>query len=132
MSIFLKAVLAWVVIALAETLQGILRVRFLNRRLGDRRARQVGVFSGSVIILVIGWFMVPWIGPVSDRQALGVGALWVMLMLAFDLGLGRFYFGVSWQRLTADFDVRKGGFLGLGMLVLFLTPWLVATMRGLL
>ncbi len=127
-----RAVIAWVVIALAETLHGIPRVRFLNRRLGDRRARQISVFTGSVIVLLIGWFMVPWIGPGSLQQSLAVGALWVMLMLAFDLGLGRLYFRMSWQRLAADFDVRKGGLLGLGMAVLFLTPMVIAKIRGLL
>ncbi len=129
---FLKAAIVWVVIALAETLHGIMRVRFLNRRVGDRRARQVSVLSGSAIILVIGWFMVPWIGLGSVRQSLAVGAMWVILMLAFDFGLGRLYFRLSWQRLTADFDLRKGGFLGLGMTVLFLTPLIIGKIRGLL
>ena len=129
---FLRAVIAWGVIALAEALHGILRVQFLNRRLGDRRARQVGVLTGSVIILLIGWFMVPWVGVGSLGQSLAVGALWTMLMLAFDLGLGRFYMRFSWKRLAADFDVRKGGLLGLGMTVLLLTPLIIAKIRRLL
>lgn len=112
---FLRAAIVWGVIALAETLHGILRVWFLNRRLGDRRARQVGVLTGSVIILLIGWFMVPWIGPGSLGQSLAVGAFWFILMLAFDLGLGRLYSRFSWQRLAAEFDVRKGGFLGISI-----------------
>lgn len=127
----MKAAIAWVVLALAETVHGMLRVRFLNRRLGDRRARQVSVFTGSVIILGIGWFLVPWVGPASLGQALAVGALWVGLMLAFDLGLGRFAFRLPWTRLAADFDLRKGGFLGLGMLVLLWTPGIVGQVRGL-
>jgi hypothetical protein len=32
----------------------------------------------------------------------------------------------SWERLLADFDLRKGGFLGFGMLVLFLAPLIIA------
>jgi hypothetical protein len=39
----LKAFPAWMLIAAADVLQGILRVRFLNRRAGDHRARQIGV-----------------------------------------------------------------------------------------
>lgn len=129
---FLKATIVWIVIAVAETLHGILRVRLLNRRLGDRRARQVAVASGSGIILLLGWLMVPWIGIGSVRQAVAAGALWMVLMLAFDLGLGRFYFRFPWRRLAADFDIRKGGFLGLGMMVLFFTPLIIAKIRGLL
>jgi hypothetical protein len=127
----LKAAIVWTGIALAETVHGILRVRLLNPRIGDRLARRVSVLSGSMIIAAIGWFAVPWIGVASVPQSLAVGGLWVTLMLGFDLGLGRLYFGLPWSRLMADFDVRKGGMLGLGMLFLFLTPWLVTQLRGL-
>jgi hypothetical protein len=127
-----KAAIVCVVIALVETLHGILRVRFLNSRLGDHRARQISVFTGSAMILLIGWFTIPWIGPSSLWESLAVGALWLILMLTFDLGLGRLYFGFSWRRLAMDFDVRQGGFLGFGMTVLFLTPLIIATIRGLL
>jgi hypothetical protein len=117
-------------IAMVETLHGIVRVRFLNRRLGDRRARQVGVFTGSLLILALAWLTSPWVGAGTGAECLAVGSLWLALMLAFDLGLGRFYFGFPWKRLAADFNPRQGGFLGFGMLVLLLSPWIAARLRG--
>lgn len=126
-----KALIVWCAIAAAETLHGIARVRLLNRRLGDRRARQVGVFTGSAIILGIGWLTVPWIAPASNGDCLAIGALWLVLMLAFDIGLGRLAFRASWSRIAADFNPAKGSLLAFGMLFLFATPWLVATLRGL-
>ena len=57
-----RALVIWLLIAAAEVLHGILRVRLLNRRVGDHRARQIGVFSGSAIILLIAWFTVPGAG----------------------------------------------------------------------
>lgn len=128
---FIKATLIWIVIAAAETLHGILRIKLLNRRLGDRRARQLGVLSGSGIILLIGWLTIPWIGVRSVADCLWVGLLWLLLMLAFDLTFGRFYLRLPWKRLAADFDPRQGGFLGLGMLVLFATPIIAAELREL-
>lgn len=129
---YLKAILIWLGIALAETLHGMLRIRFLNRPLGDRRARQVAVVSGSLLILLIGWFTVPWLGLRSVADSLSVGALWLGLMLAFDILFGRLVFRAPWSRIVADFDPRRGGFLGFGMTVLFFTPWLIARLRGLL
>jgi hypothetical protein len=126
-----RAILIWLCIAAAETLHGVLRVRFANRRLGDRRARQLGIISGSAIILVITWLALPWIGIHTPRQAVATGALWTLLMLAFDVAFGRFVFRASWQRILADFDLRKGGFLGLGMAVLLLAPLAVGHLRGL-
>ena len=124
-----KAILIWVLIAFAETLHGIARVAFLNRRIGDRRARQISVLTGSAIILIIAWFAIPWIGVATVGRCLQIGLLWLSLMLAFDLLLGRLYFRLSWRRLLADFNPRRGGFLGLGMLVLLLAPLIVARFR---
>lgn len=128
----LKAFLTWILIALAETVHGILRVKFLNRRLGARRARQVGVLTGTVLILIIGWFALPWIGPSTVGECVLVGVLWAALMTAFDVGLGRLYFGLSWRRIARDFNPREGGYLGFGMAALLLTPLFVAWLRGIL
>jgi len=127
----LKALLTWIGIAFAETLHGILRVKLLNRRLGDRRARRVGVFTGSAIILIIGWFSVPWIGPSSNMDSMIVGLFWLALMLSFDVAFGRLVFHFSWRRIASDFDVMKGNLLLLGMVVLLFTPWIVAKLRAL-
>ena len=127
----LKALLIWIVIAFAETLHGIFRVNFLNPRFGDRGARRVGVFTGSAIIMIIGWFAVPWIGPSSNRESIIIGLLWLTLMLTFDITFGRLVFHFFWKRIFADFDVTKGNLLTLGMILLFLTPLIIATLRGL-
>lgn len=129
--ILLKATVICIVIAVAETLHGIARVRFLNRRLGDKRARQVAVFTASLIILCIGWFTVPWIAPASRADCLAIGALWLALMLAFEFTLGRAVFRMPWRRILADFDLTQGGLLALGMIVLFTTPLIVASARSL-
>ena len=126
-----KATVVWIAIALVETLHGMLRIRFLNRPVGARRANQVGVLTGSLLILAIGWLTVPWIGVRTTSECLAAGAIWLVLMLVFELVLGHWIFRLSWQRLAAEYDLRKGGFLGLGMLVLFLTPLIMATARGL-
>lgn len=132
MNLILKSVAVGLLIAAAETIQGILRVRYLNRPLGDRRARQVGVGIASVIILVVAWATVPWLGVRTILDALVTGGIWLTLMLSYDLGLGRWVFHFAWPRLWAEFDLRKGGLLGVGMLVLLLAPLLVAKLQGLI
>ncbi len=130
--IWAKAMAVFVVIALVETLHGILRVKYLNRPLGDRRARQLGVFTGSVLILVIAWLTVPWLGVGTGGEALAVGMLWMLLMLGFEFAIGRLVFHFPWPRILREFDPTQGGFLVLGMLVLLFAPLLVATLRGIL
>lgn len=125
----LKAILVWVFLAIAETINGIFRVHYLNRKMTTHRARQIALISGSLLILSIGWFAVPWIGPRTYSECLLLGLIWLLLMLAYDIGFGRLVFHYSWRRIAADFDVRKGNFLAIGMLVIFLTPLLVAKLQ---
>ncbi len=130
--IFLRALLIWLLIAATEILHGILRVRLLNRRVGDRRARQIGVFTGSGIILAITWLTLPWLKASTAGQLLAVGFFWLVLMLALEVVLGRLVFRFSWQRIAADFDFRKGGLLSIGMLVLVLAPVIAGSVRSLI
>jgi hypothetical protein len=128
----LRAVLIWLVIGGGEVLQGALRIKFLNRQTGDHRARQIGVVTGSLYILLVAWIAIPWIGVRSLTDGLIVGIVWVGLMLALDLGFGRWVFRLPWRRIAADFDLRQGRLLGLGMLVLGVAPLLAARWRGLI
>jgi len=127
----LKAFLVWIGIACAETLHGILRARLLSPRVGDRAVRRIAVVSGSAIILAIGWISLPWIAPASSTDSVIVGALWLVLMLCYDIGLARVTFRMTYRRIFADFDIRKGNLLGIGMLILFMTPILIGRWRGL-
>lgn len=131
-TLILRALIAWLIIAGAEVLQGVLRVRFLNRRVGDHRARQIGVVFGCGFIFMIAWLTVPWIGARTWSGQVGVGVLWLALMLTFELVFGRLVFRASWPRIAADFDLRSGNLLGFGMLFILAAPLLVAKLQGLI
>ena len=57
-----------------------------------------------------------------------IGALWLVLTLAFEFGLGH-ALGRSWAALLADYDLTRGGLLSIGMVVLALAPWIAAHFR---
>ena len=83
---------------------------------------RIGVFTGSVIILVIALAFVRWIGSSRTTELLMVGVLWLILTLAFEILFGRFVVGASWERLAAGCNVPEGGLLPLGCWVLMLSP----------
>lgn len=124
-----RGALAWVLIAAAETVHGVARGLFLAPRVGDLASRQIGVLTGSALILVIAWLLGRWIGATSRAQLLAVGTVWLVLMVAFEVGLGR-ALGLPWDRIASDYDPRQGGMMALGMAVLFLAPLLAARARG--
>jgi hypothetical protein len=124
-----RALAVWLLIVALESVNGTLRELVLTPAVGDLRARQIGVGIGSLLVLAVAWSTVRWIGCRTLARQLGVGALWVVLTLAFELGLG-LALGLSAERLLADYDPTRGGFLGLGLLVLLLAPLLAARLRG--
>ena len=120
----------FLLIAVAETIQGIWRVRVLNRRVGDKKARQIGLLSGSAIILVLSLILIHWVKPSSPLDAFIIGGIWVLLMVSFDISIGRFAFKMKWKRILRDFNPREGGYLGFGMLFLFFCPVIVYSLRA--
>jgi hypothetical protein len=54
----------------------------------------------------------------------------VVLTVLFEIGLGRLALGLSWERITEDYDVTRGGFLVLGLLFMAVSPLLAARLRG--
>lgn len=127
---FLLRVLAvWLVIICAETIHGILRTLFLAPLIGDFRARQVGVFTGSLIILFVTCLFIRWLRAVTLASLIATGFIWVALTLLFEVGLGRFAFGLSWDRLASDYDIRRGGFLIFGLIFILFAPLIAAKLR---
>lgn len=125
-----RALAVWLLIVVAESIHGTLRVLFLQPLVGDFPARRLAVFSGMAIIFAISWLGVRWIGARGSRQWLAVGAAWVALIVAFEVGLGRLVMHLSWDRILEDYDPSRGGLMLLGLAAMGLSPWAAARWRA--
>jgi hypothetical protein len=121
-----RAVAVWVLLMAAEVIHGVARTLWLAPAVGDLRARQIAVFSGSVLILLIASLAIRWLQVQKARALMAIGVLWVALTLAFELAVGRLVAGYSWDRLASDYDLREGGLLSIGLAVMAIAPWLAA------
>jgi hypothetical protein len=126
---FARAFLVWLVICAAEFVHGALRNLYLAPLIGDFRARQVTVFTGSLLILAIAYTMSGRLRPYTRRHLIAVGLFWLVLTLCVDLALGRAT-GRSWDDLLAEFEVWNGGLFPLGLLFLVFAPLLAVHLRG--
>jgi hypothetical protein len=124
-----RALLVWMLIILVETVHGMAREIFIAPALGDLRARQLGVVTGSLLVLCIAWLAARWLGAAERRTQLGVGAFWVALTLLFEILLGR-AIGASWDRVLSDFNPARGGFMIAGLAVMFFAPMLAMKLRN--
>ncbi len=128
--LFKRALAVWLVVIAVEFIHGALRAIFLVPVVGDFGSRQISVFTGSILIVVVAYLLVPWLHTTEKESLIFVGVLWLVLTVAFEFSFGHFVFGRSWEGLASDYNIFRGGFLLIGMAVLTFAPVIAVRMRG--
>jgi len=126
-----RAIAVWLLIMLLESVLATLRALFLAPAIGDFPARQLGVLTGCVLVFLVTLIAFIWLRARSGGALLRIGALWVSLTVLFEAGLGRLVLGFDWARILSDYDLSRGGLMGLGLVAMLLTPLVVGKIRGL-
>lgn len=125
-----RAIAVWLVLIAAEIIHGVVRSILLTPRVGDMRARQIGVFTGSLMNLGITSLCIPWIGAKSVRALAGIGVVWVVLTVVFEVTFGRLVMRSSRERLRSDYDLAHGGLLPIGLVALGGSPLVASRLHG--
>lgn len=125
----LRGTVVWLAIIVGESVNGTVRELFITPRLGDFRARRVGFAIALVLISLITFFSIKWIRARSYPQTMIIGLVWVILMFCFEVSLGRFAAGFSWDRIAQDYDVTRGGLMFFGLAYLALAPTIAYRIR---
>ncbi len=125
----LRSLTIWLVLIVAEIVHGILRAILLVPMVGGVRSNQIGVFTGSAIILVIAYFTICWIGAKRPSELLLIGMIWVLLTVAFEVLFGRFVVRLTWEELLAGYNIANGGLMPLGLLILLFSPMIASKLR---
>jgi hypothetical protein len=128
-SYWLRAVGLWFFLMLAETLHGLWRVKVLDLWTGDAAARDISVFTGSLVILLITLACIGLIAARSARTLVLVGFTWMVLTIAYELALARFVFHLSWAEIASDFNLSQGSLLPIGLLFLMFSSLLATRLR---
>ncbi|PYT13186.1 MAG: hypothetical protein DMG59_21220 [Acidobacteria bacterium] len=123
-----RALAVWFVLIGVEFIHGIVRSIFLVPVVGDFRARQIGVFIGSALILLVAYLFIGWLRAPDKRSLTRVGILWLVLTVAFEFVFGHFVFGWPWRDLVENYDVRHGRLLPFRMIVLASSPRITGTL----
>jgi hypothetical protein len=126
----LHALLAWAAIIPLAIANGVLREALLVRIFGEKVARTL---SGAVLSAVIfgwTWFTLPWIGHAATSAWIALGAGWMALTIAFEFSFGRFVARRSWEELRRPYQFENGEVWPLVLLVVAVSPALVAMLRA--
>jgi hypothetical protein len=126
--VLLRALAVWLVIIMAESVQGGLR-RLLFSPEAAFVARQVSVLTGTAVIFAITWLAMRWMRIRTAAGALLVGVAWSAATFGFEIAAGR-ALGAGWTRIWSDYDLRHGGLMPLGLVLMAVTPWAVQRLQG--
>jgi hypothetical protein len=129
--VYTHAVIIWSGILVLAIANGALRVDVLIPRFGEELGHVLSTIGLCVIILIVAWGAIAWIGPLTRGDSLRVGLLWLTMTLAFELLGGRYLFGTPWPQLLADYNVMAGRIWILVLLATLAAPALAAYARGL-
>jgi hypothetical protein len=86
-------------------LNGAIRQTVILPLVGELTAHQISCFTGIILLgLYMYWVVRKWT-PVSMRQAVGLGILWVAMTIVFEFVFGHYVMGNPWERLFHDYDL---------------------------
>jgi O-antigen/teichoic acid export membrane protein len=119
-----------VVLACAETLHGIARIKLLIPRLGKERAIKLSALTGTLLAFVLCWLLVPGIGLQGAGGHAALGPVLAVFMASFDIAIGKWLMHKPWHKIRPDFDPRTGNYLLFGLIALCGIPLAVWALRG--
>jgi len=103
-----KYLLAWLPMVAIAVANGAFRDLWYGKRMSELSAHQLSTAFGFVLLGAYIWMVVRLWPPASVEHAWAVGALWLVLTLAFEFLFGRYVARHSWQRLYHDYNLLAG------------------------
>ena len=126
--ILLYALGMWFIFVIAAILNGTFRVSFITPRVGEYAGHVISTVIFMCVLLVGTYFFLGYLdADLARNDLLLIGALWLVLTVAFEFLFGHYVMGHSWEKLLADYNIFKGRVWILVLLTTFLAPWLVGT-----
>ena len=124
----LRALLVWVLLLLLAIANGVLREAGLIPRLGGPSGLVLSGLLLSALILVLAWWLLPWIGVRGHGPLLLTGLGWLALTLGFEFTFG-LWRGRTLAELLAAYRFEGGNLWSLVLLVTAGAPWLAGRLR---
>lgn len=125
----LKAAAIWVVILGLAFCNAALRELVLIPRLGKVQGLTLSGVVLSMLVLLVAYGSVPWLGARRASVWIAIGLGWLVLTFAFDLMLGWFQHKPA-RLLFEAYLFEQGNLWPVVLLVTAIAPYLTAKLRG--
>lgn len=125
----LKATALWVAMLGLAISSAALRELVLVPLLGRVRALSLSGMVLSLLVLLIAYIGLPWLGASRTPQLVAIGLGWFASTLVFDLFLGRLQ-GKSMRLLLDAYLFKEGNLWSIVLLVTATAPYVAAKLHG--
>jgi hypothetical protein len=126
----LKTTTIWASFIPIAIANGAFREKCLVPFLGQRLALPLSGISGSILFILLTYFTLPWLGPLMPRHYRLIGLAWLAMTVLFEFLFGRLMAHKSWGELLQAYDLTTGNLWLLVLLVIVVSPYLAAKLRG--
>lgn len=129
MNMIFRAAAIWFSIACLAVGNGIIRESIIAPSFGVAYALPFSGLTLSIIVFVVAYFSLSFIGAKAQPACIFIGIQWVVMTLAFEFIFGHFVAEKSWAELVQVFNVANGNLFILVLLVSLLSPSIVAKVK---
>jgi hypothetical protein len=121
--LYLYAVGAWLVLTVLAILNGLLRNATYARALGEYAGHVLSSLIFAAVVFAVTYLFLRLVRlDYGLGDLLVVGAMWLVMTVAFEFLFGRYIAGHPWSRLLADYNILKGRAWAMVLLAVFLAP----------
>jgi len=121
--------IAWLGLVIIGILNGTIRTYVYGPIMSELTAHQISSVTGIILIGLVTWLLSLKWKIQSERQALAVGSIWLLLTIFFEFIFGHYVVGHPWSRLLYDYNLLEGRVWSLVLIFTMIAPYLIHKMR---
>jgi hypothetical protein len=125
-----KYILAWIILPFIAILNGLIREFVYREGVGESTAHQISSITLIILISLYVRSLNDKIEIQSKSSALFIGAVWLVLTIAFEFVMGYVILQKPISTLLDDYNILKGRLWCLVLIWVFLAPLLLRNQRA--
>ena len=121
--------IAWLGLVLIGILNGAIRTFVYGPIMSELTAHQISSVTGIILIGLATWLLSLKRKIQSERQAIAVGSIWLVLTIIFEFIFGHYVMGHPWSRLLYDYNLLEGRIWSLVLFFTTIAPYVIYKTR---
>jgi hypothetical protein len=122
--------IAWLGLVLIMILNGTIRNLVYGPLVSELTAHQISSVTGVLLTGLFTWLLSLKWRIQSERQALAIGSIWLVLTIVFEFIFGHYVMGHPWSRLLYDYNLIEGRVWSLVLIFTMIAPYIIYKMRS--